>query len=193
VPRVTGKNGETAAAKKPAILLMHGGGSTADSWLYNELTWDVVDLGYDVWFGNNRGNVYTKHSSLDPIKDAEEYWNFSWAEFGLYDVRATVEHIKKTTSVQKVWYMGYSQGTIQMFYGLAHLEEEYYKNAVEGFIALAPCMMIVDKESSATYYADTFDPYDKAEVYVSGGPDAANDKIRYCAVNPDGCEAFSGK
>ena len=44
--------------------------------LKSKLTLHIIDLGYDVWFGNNRGNVYTKHSTLDPIKDAEEYWNY---------------------------------------------------------------------------------------------------------------------
>jgi lysosomal acid lipase/cholesteryl ester hydrolase len=56
-----------------------------------------VDLGYDVWVGNSRGNPYTKHATLDPIADAKEYWDFSWAEMGLYDIPGVIDYIRALT------------------------------------------------------------------------------------------------
>ena len=35
--------------------------------------------------------------------------------------------------------MGYSQGTVQMFYALAHLEEEFFVDNMYKFLAFAPC------------------------------------------------------
>ena len=36
----------------------------------------------------------------------------------MFDVPAFIEMIKDQTSKEKIFYIGYSQGTIQMFYGL---------------------------------------------------------------------------
>ena len=59
----------------------------------------AVNQGYDVWLGNSRGNRYsTGHLTLDPIKDAEEYWDFDFVEMGLYDVPANVDYILRETS-----------------------------------------------------------------------------------------------
>ena len=38
----------------------------------------LSDLGFDVWLGNSRGNIYSReHISLDADKDLD-YWNFSY-------------------------------------------------------------------------------------------------------------------
>ena len=58
---------------------------------------------------------------------------------GLYDDTANISMIKEKTGVEKVFYLGYSQGTIQMFYGLAHLENSFHVNNVHKAVLLAPC------------------------------------------------------
>lgn len=72
------KNG----AKKPVVFLQHGLISLADTWIYN--TPDVAPAftlaraGYDVWLGNNRGNIYSRgHTSLVADTDSV-YFNYSF-------------------------------------------------------------------------------------------------------------------
>ena len=65
------------------------------------------------------------HETLSSAED-DEYWNWTWAQMGLQDDVANIEMIKQQTSVEKVFYIGYSQGTIQMFYGLAHAEDTFF-------------------------------------------------------------------
>ena len=83
--------------KDRAILLMNGANMNADSWVINKqksqtLPFLLADLGYDVWLGNNRGvNDYSSHESLT-VNDPE-YWDFSFAEMGTFDVPAMINYI----------------------------------------------------------------------------------------------------
>ena len=46
---------------------------------------------------------------------------------GRYDDVALIKAIKERSAAEKVFYLGYSQGTTQMFYGLTtELEEDFY-------------------------------------------------------------------
>jgi len=58
---------------------------------------------------------------------------------GRYDDPAFISKVKEVSGADKVYYIGYSQGGIQMFYGLSVLEEEFYADNLHMFIALAPC------------------------------------------------------
>ena len=100
----------------------------------------LAEAGYDVWVGNNRGTEYSQgHTSLGI--DDSKFWAFSWAEMGIYDDVANIKEVKKVSGVEKVFYIGYSQGTTQMFYALAHekLEEEFFADSMHKFVAFAPC------------------------------------------------------
>ena len=96
----------------------------------------LSELGYDVWLGNNRGNIYSRgHTTMDAEKD---YFRYSFVEFGKYDIIAQVEHAKSiSNSTGKVTYVGHSFGTTQMF---AALSQNFanIKDHVNHFVALGP-------------------------------------------------------
>lgn len=129
-----------------SVLIQHGDFQDGTSWLEGfgdaqPFHLKLVDAGYDIWIGNNRGTMYSwDHVTLDSAKDPA-YWDWTWAQMGLYDDTANITAIKKAAGVDKIFYLGYSQGTIQMHYGLAHLESTFHVDNVHKVVSLAPCFV----------------------------------------------------
>ena len=95
--RVTGKDGERPAEEesnkdKAPILIQHGVNGSAKDWVGEDfgLPWalQLVNKGYDIWLGNNRGSIYSNTHEKDGNWTAAERWNFTYADMGKYDVRA---------------------------------------------------------------------------------------------------------
>lgn len=121
-----------------------------------------------MFIGSNRGTDYSaKHVSL--TVDDPEYWAFSWAEMGLYDDVANVKAIKEETDAEKVFYLGYSQGTVQMFYGLAHREEDFYADNLHKVLLFAPCT-ICPEDGPESKWEDTLYSFPSVGVYDLYGP-----------------------
>jgi len=118
----------------------------ADAWVMN---WaDVAPAfvtsraGYDVWLGNTRGNTYSRaHVEYDPDKNPRKFWAYDFEQMGQYDIPANLNYITGLTGVEKVTYIGHSQGTTQMFYGLSEFED-FYASKVNLFVALGPVTKI---------------------------------------------------
>ena len=93
-----------------------------------------------MWFANNRGTWYSQgHVKYDATKD-NDYWMFTWADMGLYDDPANIDAIRSLTNNDKIFYVGYSQGTIQMHYGLAH-NQDFLAERLLKVVSLAPCFI----------------------------------------------------
>ena len=114
---ITGKIGEdgsvvTREPTEPPVLIQHGLGSDAATWLWSymkgvPLPLQLYDAGFDVWMGNNRGTEFSqKHETLT-TKD-KEFWMYDWAEMGRYDGPANISMIKEHTGYDKILYLGYS-------------------------------------------------------------------------------------
>ena len=117
--------GNKGKATLPPVLIMHSENTDASWWiemqrkskvkpekrLYGDITpWmmQLADKGHDVWMGNSRGTEYSMgHTKLEPEK-SEKYWDFTWAEMGMYDLTAMIEEIKIATGEEKILYIGYS-------------------------------------------------------------------------------------
>ena len=101
----------------------------------------LARAGFDVWLGNNRGNVYSNRH-VNMTKDQKEFWDFDFEEMGLFDQPANIEHILNTTGLEKLSaYIGHSQGTSQMFIGTSMMPE-YFKEKLGIFIAFAPIVRL---------------------------------------------------
>ena len=53
---------------------------------------------------------------------------------GKYDDPANISAIKKATDQDKIQYIGYSQGTVQMHYALTHDEDNFYGESLHRVI-----------------------------------------------------------
>lgn len=127
---------------RPVIYLHHGLLMNSEVWVANIdplncLPFQLADMGYDVWLGNNRGNKYSKkHVSHHPSSTA--FWNFSMDDFALYDIPDTIEYILYIVSQKDLVYIGFSQGSAQAFASLSI--NPALNKKVSLFIALAPAM-----------------------------------------------------
>jgi len=112
--RVMGKKGQwdNATNDKLPILVFHGATGDATGMAGAGHFLKLVDAGYEVWFGDNRGNYYSnEHEKNGSWGSLRERWDFSWADMGLYDVPAFLDAVIEVNGKPKVTVIGYSQGT----------------------------------------------------------------------------------
>ncbi|XP_045511169.1 lipase 3-like [Colias croceus] len=112
---------------RPVVFLQHGLLSSSAEFVLMRpdkgLAYLLAEAGYDVWMGNARGNTYSRnHAVLKPT--SSEFWKFSWHEIGHYDVPAMIDYVIKETGVQKIQYIGFSQGTTA-FWVMTSTRPEY--------------------------------------------------------------------
>lgn len=135
-------NAGPGSSRKRVIYMHHGLLMNSEVWVcltdaQRCLPFVLVERGFDVWFGNNRGNKYSKKSTKYSSQDLK-FWDFSIDEFAFHDIPDSIEYILETTNQPSLSYIGFSQGTAQAFASLAihpRLNEQ-----VNVFIALAPAM-----------------------------------------------------
>lgn len=133
--------GEDSVQKK-VVYLHHGLLMSSEVWVCITeakrcLPFQLVDEGYDVWLGNNRGNKYSKKSvKHSPLSN--DFWDFSIDQFAFHDIPDTISHILEETGQPSLSYIGFSQGTTQAFATLAIHPSLNQK--VDVFVALAPAM-----------------------------------------------------
>ena len=135
-------NAGPGSITKPVVYLHHGLLMNSEVWVClteeeRNLPFALVERGYDVWLGNNRGNKYSKKSTrLSPT--SQEFWNFSMDQFAFHDIPDSIDYILSTTSQPTLSYIGFSQGTAQAFATLSI--HPTLNDKVNCFIALAPAM-----------------------------------------------------
>ena len=141
---ITGNKTKLFEPTEPPVMIMHGdfgdGTGWFDSYYGLPLHLELAEAGYDVWIGNNRGTEYSQEHETLSIDDAA-FWDWSWAEMGLYDDAALIKKMNEVSDHPsgKSFFIGYSQGTIQMLYGLAHREEEFFADNLHKAVLFAPC------------------------------------------------------
>ena len=121
------------------MLLQHGLLSSAETFVVDpEGSWvrTLVDAGFDVWLGNNRGCIYSwGHTKYD--HNDFEFYDYSFYEMGAYDLPKTIDYILHKTGESTLSYLGHSQGTTQMFSALSD-DNHNLKSKLNLFIAMSP-------------------------------------------------------
>lgn len=135
-------NAGPGSVQKKVVYLHHGLMMNSEVWVCLTekercLPFLLVDQGYDIWFGNNRGNKYSK-KSMDHAPTATNFWDFSMDQFAFYDIPDSINYILTTTGQASLSYIGFSQGTAQAFATLSI--HPSLNSKVDVFVALAPAM-----------------------------------------------------
>lgn len=146
----------TASGGAP-VILQHGLLDSSYTWVSNfedeSLGYILADNGFDVWFGNNRGNRYGRnHTTLNPDDGTNAFWAFTWDEMGMIDVPTMIHYVLDYTGHETVGWVGHSEGTIQMFAAGTSTDngDSYLKSAIEKvnlFVALAPVAYVSNMQS----------------------------------------------
>jgi len=140
----------------PPVLLQHGLLDSSYTFVNNfqnqSLAYILSDQGFDVWFGNNRGNRYGRnHTTLNPDDGTNAFWYFTWDDMATYDVPAMIDFVISKTGYDSLSWVGHSEGTIQMF-AAGTLTDQSVKirrslSKVNLFVALAPVAYVYHLKS----------------------------------------------
>lgn len=96
-------------------------------------------MGYDCWLGNTRGNDFgLKHKTISV--DSKKFWDFSFHEFGVYDLPAMFDLMLKVTNTTQGYYFGHSQGGA-MFAIMTSMRPEYNKKIIQAHL-MAPAIFM---------------------------------------------------
>ncbi|CAE7194270.1 Lipf [Symbiodinium natans] len=144
----------------PVVLLQHGILASAWCWLVNTVDKSLAillwQMGYDVWLPNSRGNTFSRnHTTLKPFLN-KEFWNFTFDEMATFDVVANVRYVLNVSSQQKLTFIGWSQGTTQMFIAAQAQHKEYLDMHVNLFVALSPVSYLKHQTSTLLAVAKDF-------------------------------------
>ncbi|OQN97063.1 hypothetical protein B0A48_16867 [Cryoendolithus antarcticus] len=135
-------NAGPGSVQKKVVYLHHGLMMNSEVWVCLTerercLPFMLVEQGFDVWLGNNRGNKYSK-KSLHTTPDKIAFWSFSMDQFAFHDIPDTIDYVLSTTKQPSLSYIGFSQGTAQAFATLSI--HPMLNEKVDVFVALAPAM-----------------------------------------------------
>lgn len=131
------------APKNPSskvVFLQHGLADTA--WCFfqlgsNSLPFLLLKEGYDLWFGNNRGTIFSlKHESKDPYDEKSSFFDYTMDDYVKYDLPTSISYVKSQTGVEKVSYIGHSQGTTTFFMLYMH-NPQFVESSIDHSISLA--------------------------------------------------------
>ncbi|SCU99136.1 LANO_0F00914g1_1 [Lachancea nothofagi CBS 11611] len=129
--------------KRPVVYFHHGLLTNSELFVLGQSTdkclpFLLVERGYDVWLGNNRGNKYSrKHINLS--SKSRKFWDFSLDEYAIFDIPDCLTYILDVTRMPKLTYIGFSQGSSQAF--AAFSINPQLRDKIKLFIGLSPAMI----------------------------------------------------
>ncbi|KAJ7647605.1 Alpha/Beta hydrolase protein [Roridomyces roridus] len=136
------KSSPGTSTGNPVVYLHHGLLMNSEVWVCltdaeRSLPFVLVEQGFDVWLGNNRGNKYSK-KSIHHGPNSTKFWDYSMDDFAWHDIPDSINYILSCTKSKTLSYVGFSQGTAQAFAALSIHPQ--LNETINVFIALAPAM-----------------------------------------------------
>lgn len=119
------------------VLLIPGLLQTAGTYLIgkNSLSIHLLDSGFDVWLGNNRGGLHPQHVSFS--KHDPRMWDWDVPHMALYDLPALLEGISAIRNdTVPVSLVSHSQGTAQC----VHFVHNNSTHRIAKLVLLAPAL-----------------------------------------------------
>lgn len=166
------------------LHLVHNWGASSDVWTYREKStltdggtaesagMYLVNIGYDVWMSNMRGNGYS-YSHEEYSRSCEEFWDFSWGDIAYWDLPSEWELIEHITNEEPIA-IGNGMGAQAIAAALGAFENDYGGNdpkLVKGVI-LSNLITNMVRDSSCT------DPDQCNKIYSDALDDADNRESR---------------
>ena len=121
-----------------SVILQHGLIDGGFTWLVlgeDSLAKKLCDEGYIVYIPYLRGTQFSRsHLDYESTLNSD-YWNFSFDEMAKYDLPTIINFVKNRDKVEKVYYVGHSQGTLIFFISYMN-NPEFLENNIAKFVAL---------------------------------------------------------
>ena len=115
---------------------------------------------------------------------------------GEFDAPAQIDYLRHITNLDKVAYIGHSQGTAQMFYAIPAFQD-YWKERLNLYVALAPitrldhCGSKIMKDL-AKHHTALVDALDVVHVYDIFGTVSSIATDIACGIMPSFCKFAEG-
>ncbi|CAN8017394.1 unnamed protein product, partial [Ixodes persulcatus] len=138
IPRGRNESLNETLSNKTAVFLQPGMLASSTDYVQNfpnqSLAFILADAGYDVWLGNSRGNMYSRHVNIS--RDDSAFWDFSLDEIIAEDLPSMIDTVINITGKEKIQVIGWSQGVLVLF-GLLSEKPEYNRK-ISLFSAMGP-------------------------------------------------------
>ncbi|KAL7297623.1 hypothetical protein TKK_0009294 [Trichogramma kaykai] len=137
--RIPRSNTPQISNQTQVVFIQHGLFLSSDAFVLQgpnkDLAFRLADKGYDVWFGNARGNTYSRsHKFYNP--NHNDFWRFSFDEVGRIDFKYSIDYILSVTKTSCLTIIGYSIGATESYVFLS--EHPEYNDKVNLLISVSP-------------------------------------------------------
>ena len=109
--RVTNSDGNVPK-DAPVAFMQHGILDSGETWCMDaekSPCFRLINAGYDVWMGNNRGTKHSRtNTHLTPESDAELYFDYTFYDLGKLDAPAQIDYVLEQTGKSSLSYIGHS-------------------------------------------------------------------------------------
>ena len=137
----------------------------------------LFDEGHPSWFVFERGTRYSlENDTYSNV--SEEFWDFSWEEYGTKDVKAAVQYISQYHGSMKVAINAYSMGTTMMYGAMAE-DYDFFREHLYKVAQIAPCTIVDGGQSLFSRDAvSAVGALSAQGVYAVGGPNWHRDIVK---------------